>query len=233
MIVLIGVDIGQKRDPTAIAVVELQRRELAPALVGRRRREDHYLVHFLERLPLGTPYPQIALRLAEICQRVAERGCRPRVFVDATGVGEPVVEMLDEKASEAKRLWAVYFTHGDRCVEDSTARRVNLGKAYMVSRLQALLQANLLHLPDTPEAQVLARELLEYEIQVTEDANERYGAFRVGSQDDLVTAVGMAVHKRPVVSVYPEPSSEPSYQDWPSGLSAMTGLWGSRGLSGL
>ncbi len=34
---------------------------------------------------------------------------------------------------------------------------------------------------------------LDYEIRVSEDANGRYGAFRVGSHDDLVTALGLAV----------------------------------------
>ena len=55
----------------------------------------------------------------------------------------------------------------------------------------------------TDEADRLARELLDFEIRVTEDANERYGAFRVGSQDDLVTALGLATQKEPSVSVYP------------------------------
>ena len=32
-----------------------------------------------------------------------------------------------------------------------------------------------------------------YEIRVSEDANDRYGAFRTGTHDDLVTALGLAV----------------------------------------
>jgi hypothetical protein len=43
-------------------------------------------------------------------------------------------------------------------------------------------------------------ELLDYEIRINEDANERYGAFKVGAHDDLVTALGLAVQDRP-----PEP----------------------------
>jgi hypothetical protein len=39
---------------------------------------------------------------------------------------------------------------------------------------------------------------LDFEIRVEENANERYGAFRVGSQDDLVTALGLAVQPEPV-----------------------------------
>jgi len=62
-----------------------------------------------------------------------------------------------------------------------------------VSRLQALLQSGRLHLPRTAEAEALAAELLDYEIRVDEHANDKYGAFKVGSHDDLVTALGLAV----------------------------------------
>jgi hypothetical protein len=43
--IAVGVDIGQKRDPTAIAVVEPEFRDV------NGRREDYYLVRFLERQP--------------------------------------------------------------------------------------------------------------------------------------------------------------------------------------
>jgi hypothetical protein len=60
-----------------------------------------------------------------------------------------------------------------------------------------LLQTHQLHLPRSPEAERLAEELADYEVQVAADANDRYGAFRVGSQDELVTALGLAVQKPP------------------------------------
>jgi hypothetical protein len=88
----------------------------------------------------------------------------------------------------------VYFTHGDRRVEQRD-RSISLGKAWLVSRLQALLQTARILLPRTMEAQVLAQELLDYEIHVDEKANDTYGAFRVGSHDDLVTALGLAVQE--------------------------------------
>jgi hypothetical protein len=34
---------------------------------------------------------------------------------------------------------------------------------------------------------------MNFEIRVDEKANDRYGAFRVGTHDDLVTALGLAV----------------------------------------
>ncbi len=204
LIPVIGIDIGQKHDPTAICVAEIVYRQFEDPGRTRPRREAHYLVRHLERLPLGTPYPEVARRLDEICQRVAmRRSRRPDVYVDATGVGTPVVDILKSSAREMGFVWAVYFTHGDRRVEQRQERKVSLGKAYLVSRVQALLQCRRLHLPDSPEARALAQELLDYEIRVDENANDRYGAFRVGTHDDLVTALGLAVQKEPSISVYP------------------------------
>jgi hypothetical protein len=88
----------------------------------------------------------------------------------------------------------VYFTQGDRRVEQRD-RSISLGKAWLVSRLQALLQTTRILLLRTMEAQALAQELLDYEIHVDEKANDTYGAFRVGSHDDLVTALGLAVQE--------------------------------------
>jgi hypothetical protein len=187
-LVTVGVDLGQKRDPTAIAVAEIDRRQ-----ADQDRTETHFLTRYLARLPLGTPYPDVARRIAEIAGRACERSRdAPTVYVyiDATGVGQPIVDLVAEGRIQG-RVIPVYFTHGDRRNQDT--EKVSLGKAYLVSRLQALLQSRRVHLPDSGEARALAEELQDYEIRVTEDANDRYGAFRVGAHDDLVTALGLAV----------------------------------------
>jgi len=187
--ITIGVDIGQKRDPTAICVAEREDREI------EGKQQVHFLIRHLERLPLGTPYPRVAERVARITDRVRARaGERPTVLVDATGVGQPIVDILREEIPTG-RVVGVYFTYGDRRTETGKGRQrqVSLGKAFLVSRLQALLQCFRLHLPRTREAVVLTEELLNYELRVDENANDRYGAFKVGTHDDLVTALGLAV----------------------------------------
>jgi hypothetical protein len=191
MTVWIGIDIGQRRDPTALCVAECESRP------GPHKAETHYLVRHLDRLPLGTPYPRVADRLREVALRAAEQsGETPYVYVDATGVGLPVVDVLKGRLPKC-RVFPVFFTHGDRYRKENG--EIRLGKAHLVSKLQALLQTDQLHLPRTREAEVLAEELNSYEIRVTEDANDRYGAFRVGTHDDLVTALGLAVcHKPPI-----------------------------------
>jgi hypothetical protein len=202
--VILGVDVGQRRDPTAIAVVE---REYRPRASGSGT-ELHHVVRHLEALALGTPYPGVAVRVAEVAAGVAERtGARPMLYLDATGVGQPVVDVLRQARVKAD-LVGVYFTHGDRrtVVTDEHDRpiEVKLGKAWLVSRLQALLQGGQLHLPRTEIAALLSKELLDYEIKIDQNANDTYGAFRVGSHDDLVTAIGLAVQgdpPRPVPSL--------------------------------
>lgn len=189
MAVTIGVDVGQRRDPTAVCVAEGKRRE------AEGRAEVHFVIRHLERLPLGTPYPEVVERIARVTDQVRSRTEeRPTVYVDATGVGQPVVDLLRERVQSGVVV-PVTFTAGDRRTErwDGGCRRVSLGKSYMVSRLQAMLGSSRLHLPRTQETGVLTQELLTYELRVDQDGHERSGAFKVGTHDDLVTCLGLAV----------------------------------------
>jgi hypothetical protein len=192
--VSIGVDVGQKRDPTAIVVVEAQGHGSATVFLAR----------YIESLPLGTPYPRVAARVSEVVCSVGERippeGSRPPwnrrsnliLTVDATGLGQPVVELIREALPKgACRLRAATFTHGARLIK--AGRELRVGKAHVVCRLQALLQMGRIKLPRTHQAEELAEELLDYEIKVDQDGNDKYGAFKVGTHDDLVTALGLAV----------------------------------------
>jgi hypothetical protein len=186
--ITIGVDIGKQRDPTAICVAEGEGRKV------EGRTETHFNVRHLERLPLGTPYPQVVERIGRITDQVRARtGERPTVFVDATGVGGPVVDLLRERV-QSGLVVPVTFTAGDRRTEswEDGYLRVSLGKAHMVSRLQAMLESGRLHLPRTREAGALTDELLNYELRVDDNANEKYGAFKIGTHDDLTTALGLA-----------------------------------------
>lgn len=102
------------------------------------------------------------------------------------------MEISSEAATQAKVVEA-RFVYRDRRHEGGTLGGAALRKAYLVARLQTLLQTNHVHLPPSAEARILVEELLGYERRLSEDANDRYGAFRVGTQDDLVTALGLAL----------------------------------------
>ena len=189
--ITIGVDIGQRVDPTAIAVAEAETR------VGEGRSETVYHIHHLERLPLGTGYPTVAERVATVAAGVTKRGALVRrLYADCTGVGRPVVDMLPPaliRQQVTTPVWAVTFTCGDRRTEHTSEREVIMGKAWLVSRLKVLLQTDRILLPKMDEATALVKELLDYEIKQSDNGNEQFGAFAVGSHDDLVTALGLAV----------------------------------------
>lgn len=67
----------------------------------------------LERLPLGTPYPQVVERVGRMTDQVR---VRPAAFVDATGVGQPWVDLLRERVQSGVVV-PVTFTERDRRTE--------------------------------------------------------------------------------------------------------------------
>src|ERR1700728_1953731 len=102
----LGLDLGQRRDPSAIAVVEKAR-------VMR--------VRHLERFRLGTLYPNVVERVREITQH-RELAGNCALAIDGTGVGAPVVDML-RAARLGCDIAAVTITGGDREHQNSVPKR--------------------------------------------------------------------------------------------------------------
>lgn len=213
----VGIDVGQLQDNTAIAVVEVSQKhdgrwrfgERTPIRVSEQGQlvqahdadpvlSDLYTVRFIERLPLGTPYPKVAIYIAEmLCSPLLYRR-RVRVLIDVTGVGRPVYDDLRKEISlrpEARDalLKPITFAHG----ENYDRSKGRLGKAYLVSRLQSLLQNGSVQAPDTAEVHATLEELRVYEIKVDQDGKDTYGAFKTGAHDDLATALGLASLESP------------------------------------
>jgi hypothetical protein len=207
--VAIGLDVGQRVDPTAIVVAESVQRETGriihsdayhrehlqcgPAPHCRYETETQFIAHSIGRLPLGTSYPQVAVEVANVVEGLNAQGIEPTLRVDATGVGQPLVDILrDGLLAKRYRLVEVVFTGGDH-LEGGARSRVRVPKWLLVSRLQALIQTQRIRLPRSPEAKALARELETFEVRISETAAITGGAFRTGSHDDLVVALGLAV----------------------------------------
>jgi hypothetical protein len=208
-VVTIGCDLGQRHDPTAICVTEAQLRE-----TGRRRvvatHEDgsvterpevaaFHVVRQLERRPLGTSYPEVARRLARLVDGLErELGATPALVLDATGVGLPVVDIVREELRENRCTVTAAFLTGTERMEGSVGGyELHLGKRFLVSNMQALIQQRLIDLPDTGEARELSEELLNFELRLSDNANLVSGAFRTGTHDDLAIALGLSCLEDP------------------------------------
>jgi hypothetical protein len=186
----VGVDFGQSRDYTAIAVLE--RVELVGSYdhaVRAHEKDVALRLRFLERIPLGTPYPEVVERVAQVTRDPQLAG-RCHLAVDGTGVGRPVVDMLREVKPKAI-LMPVTITSGQTESADQGFYRVP--KRDLIVGLQMVLQRGDLQIAaGLPFAQKLVEELAAVEVRVSPSGNEQYAAWREGTHDDLVFAVALA-----------------------------------------
>ena len=170
---VVGVDLGQTADYTAITILEEKER-------GR------YDVRYLERLR-NTPYPSIVKRLDHLVRRLPER---PSMAVDATGVGRPVIDMIRD-ASIPATLYPITLTGGDAVVKKGMERHVP--KRDVASTIAVLLQTGRLKVArGLKESDTLLRELLNFRVKVSLSGHDTYEAWRESEHDDLVLAVGLA-----------------------------------------
>ena len=197
----IGIDIGKRHDPSAIVVAVAEERR------NQGRWETHYSIPFLKRLDLETPYPDQARQLLEISKSATVKFWKDQqqknqtgmirgqnhIYVDVTGVGDAVVDMLKPSAKSIGPLHPCRFVAGDR-INKINFKEYQIGKAHFVSRLQVLAESKLIHLPPNhPEAGQLAQEMLDFDIDVDETSGKAtFGAMRPGTHDDMVCALGLA-----------------------------------------
>ena len=170
---VVGVDLGQTADYTAITILE-------------QRERDSYDVRYLERLR-NTPYPSIVRRLDQLVKRLPEK---PSMAVDATGVGRPVIDMIKDAHLPAT-VYAITLTGGDAVVRDGMERRVP--KRDVASTIAVLLQTGRLRIArGLKESETLLRELLNFRVKISLSGHDTYEAWREQEHDDLVLAVGLA-----------------------------------------
>jgi hypothetical protein len=174
----VGLDLGKKHDPAAVAVVER-----VDGVVQRLG------VRHVERVPLGTPYPRVVDRVRQIVQSAPLRG-RCALAVDATGVGEPVVDLL-RAARLGCELCAVTITGGE--YQHSRGSAWSVPKRDLIAQVQVLLERDELRIARRmPDAGSLVRELLDMQSTTTSSGRRRLGADGYGQHDDLVIALALA-----------------------------------------
>jgi len=211
---IVGVDLGQQRDPTAITVVErgyVPAGEPYNAHYWHRGREVYaaqepvtleYHVRHLERPALGTTYVEVVERVVELLRSLRDKELV--LAVDITGVGRPVADMLRERLedwleedSEAG-IYSLYtawitITGGDS-VTRAEGGGVRVPKRDLASAPLVLMQNKQLKIAEGLQlAPVLKSELLNFKVKINiATGHDSYEAWREGDHDDLVLAVAMA-----------------------------------------
>lgn len=164
-----GLDLGQQRDHTALAVVRR----------GRRRRRE--VVH-LERFELGLSWKEMAAKVARRTHLLPAGG-RISLAVDATGVGRPALEFLEE-AKPSALIQPVVMTGGR--TERVRSGVVSAPREELLRRLAGMLESGDLTFSRRIQDGILGQ--LREEL-----ASLRYDASSGGRHDDLAVALALAL----------------------------------------
>lgn len=226
----LGLDLGQAQDFTAISVLELQRvktgRQLplampAIGIIAARGRKmddqpevlqhelvmydetiDRYMLRYLERPELNTPYPDIVQRVKALLQRPQLAGAEALV-IDATGVGRAVLDMFIQ-ARLPIPIVPISITGGNTVSHDPMTDIWNVPKRDLVGVLNVMMQNHELHMPSEEKAKklmplaiILKAECLNFKAKINLKGHDSYEAgnltdWREGAHDDLVLSVAMA-----------------------------------------
>jgi hypothetical protein len=181
----IGLDLGQKQDHTAVSVLEwAESGDAVRDLVTYEWKRDRVmrLVH-LERIGLGTAYPDIVNRTREILKTPQLSGCT--LVVDATGVGAPVGDLLRAARLDC-RVLPVTITGG--VGESSHHSGYSVPKRDLITGLQVLFESGKFEMPDTSGTEDLIHELAGMRAKPSRSGSWRYE----GSPDDLVLSLALA-----------------------------------------
>ncbi len=200
---LIGVDLAQSHDYTAVAVVERTERPTGPG----GEPQAHFALAHLERFQ-GQPYPWVIARVGNVVAHMRQLGSgfededtpRPRwvvptidLVVDKTGVGAGVT---DHMRVAGLRPIDITITAGDRV--HPAEHGYTVPKADLATGVQLLLQSDRLrYAADLPDLEALKRELANFRSKVSPlTGRVSFAAaeeWRMGGgHDDLVLAVALA-----------------------------------------
>jgi hypothetical protein len=192
---VVGVDLGQSSDPTAIAVSEHRKcvwdhgtpEERHCGLSTKFQKPVEYMdVRYLQRLPLGMSYPSVVQHVADLLARPPLT--EAALVIDETGVGRAVGDIFIQAGLKPKR---VSITAGAEETSNGLDR-FHVAKTILISRLDALLHTGVLRFAaDLTEAGAMQDELKDFRRKVSDAGRSTYAA-RTGRHDDLVLAVAIA-----------------------------------------
>ncbi len=180
----VGLDLGQRRDYTALVVLE----KIVKPLWGdewlyARRGETsstRLMVRMIEKIRLATPYPDIVEWVRDI---VSHREMQKRVTltVDATGVGAPVVDLLRRANLGSCNLVPITITGSAGNYNPVTG---SVPRTQLLTNLQLQIQQDKIEIANgCSHVDALKKELRHVHLEGTAH----------GHHDDLTIALALAV----------------------------------------
>jgi hypothetical protein len=168
---LAGLDIGQRDDWTALAIVE-QAEDKSLTLVALER---------VRRIP----YPEIARLVADTVGEMTN----PTVLVDCTGVGRPVTDQLTELGVRHTRI----SIHGGSTVGQLDDGTLSVPKRDLIAALVVGFESRRLRIArGLRHVEHLEREAASFQMKLSAAGHDSYSA-REGEHDDLLLAVALPV----------------------------------------
>lgn len=197
---VVGVDLGQASDPTAIAILEHVKGvldegsdyERHTGLPTKQTKVERIDVRHLQRLPLGLSYPVQVQHVSDLLARPPlcgnENQIRAELVIDQTGVGAAVGDIFADAGLKPIR---VSITGGSEvtCVG---ADRWHVAKTILISTVDAMLHRGVLRFAaGLSEAGAMRDELQNFRRKLSDAGRATYAA-RTGAHDDLVLATAIA-----------------------------------------
>ena len=185
---VIGIDLGQVYDYSALAVVERLKVRSSTQL-ARLTVLDHHHVRYIKRWEKGTGYADVVAETGDIMRR--GKLLDAVIVLDATGVGREVASLFLQAYRMGKlgRYWPrpLVITGGRETTDELVPKRELVGK------MQTLLQSGRLKIADSlPLADKLRAELMAFKVKMTPTGQETFESAREADHDDLVLAVALA-----------------------------------------
>ena len=183
---IIGADLGTLQDPTAISIIEdllVPAPRYGKGFVQEFEPRRQTLVQAF-RLKVGLDWPVIVATIKKVKDQIPDSS----LWVDTSGIGQPVGAMLREKGVV---YTGVTITAGDtfKKVDHVTYR---CSKSYLISFLSTLFQSGELRIAEgIKDAKAFRQQVEDFQAMTTPSGNLSFGT-RDGRHDDLLLSSAIA-----------------------------------------
>jgi hypothetical protein len=213
--IFIGLDLGLRRDPSALIALERSVVPLSTTLnhvtyQWETRSQTRYAIVHAERFPLETPFSRVTARTAFLARHCASRASKCLLAMDATGLGIPVIRLMRDEDLGRACFLPVTITDGGRQHFSGDTHKVP--NPDLVSGLTAVIESGELAYARGIDVRPLAAEMSTFGARLRPTGHTEYG----GPHDDLVLALCLALWASRLADHGPRPVVIPGFpgKDW-------------------